>query len=174
MQPHPPSPQQPRVQPEQPQLKSRLYVQLFSWFGLLISVLHLFEGRSIGICLIPPLRKALVSLLVSNTFPNLAPALQKLLTDLSTDVHFFSIFSAVTSVLFDIMAAYWAFSLHADALAAVATSELHAPLLRPHASYTRPRVAGFGTLSRPGHPTPPPRTLQPFPGRGHRLGAGDP
>lgn len=120
------------------------------------------------------LRKALVSLLVSNTFPNLAPALQKLLNDLSADIHFFSIFSAVTSVLFDIMAAYWAFSLHADALAAVATSQLHAPLLRPHASYTRPRVAGFGTLSRPGHPTPPPRTVQPFPGRGHRLGAGDP
>ncbi|CDF39488.1 unnamed protein product [Chondrus crispus] len=46
MQPY--SPPITRSYVDSPQLKSRTYVQLFAWFGLLIAVLHLFEGRSLG------------------------------------------------------------------------------------------------------------------------------
>ncbi|CAN8075172.1 unnamed protein product, partial [Agarophyton chilense] len=171
-----------------PPLKSRVYVQLFSWFLLLIAVLHLFEGHSVGVyqlcvsltgiysswddvtsraplvcafaagCAVSvvldvlyltlllcassaALRDALTATVASNTFPNVAPALRQLLAALAADVHFFSLFSAVTSVLFDAMAAYWGLSLYRQAVYAAASSPQRAPLLRasPPPSYSPPR-----------------------------------
>lgn len=211
----------PSTHADPPQPKSRVYVQLFSWFGLLISVLHLFEGRTLGIaqfflsllgiyaswddvasrvsliftfaigCIIwaiidvlylillltstfPGLRTAAVNFLVSNTFPNLAPALENFLLTLAADIHFFSIFSAVTGVFFDALAAYWSFALYTDALNLVSSSHVRLPLVRSTSTTNRTGIAGFSSLSRQPQPSQPsPRSLHPFGGRGHRLGFGE-
>lgn len=117
------------------------------------------------------MHSALVGLVVSNTFPNLAPALDTLLDTIAEDSHFFTVFAAVTSVFFDILATYWTFYLYKDVLDIQASSDIRVPLMRPQSAPQRNGISGFGTLSRPAQqPQPPPRSIQPFGGRGHRLG----
>lgn len=119
------------------------------------------------------LRNAAVSLFVSNTFPNLAPALDSFFKLLREDVGFFALFSAVTGVFFDVLATYWAVSLYRDAVEVCATSDLRAPLLPPRSSPSRHGISGFGSLSRPAQATQtsPRPGMNPFGGRGFRLGS---
>lgn len=187
----------------------------------LIAVLHLFEGRNLGVlqlvlsgigiyaswddvvnrkgyvttyavgCFIwvvldtlyllllvaatsEGMRKAAVGLVVSNTFPNLSTSLDSFFTALATDATLFSLFSAFTGVFFDAMATYWAIALHRDVLEAESSSIIRTPLLRPHTNPPRSGIAGFGSLSRPTPSTQTsPRNVNPFTGRGHRLGFAD-
>lgn len=117
-------------------------------------------------------QNAVVSFIASNTFMDLAPALQHLFDVLSTDSNFFSIFSSMTSVFFDVLATYWAMGLHNDVLEVLSLSDSStSSLLRPQPSRTS--IGDFSTFTRPSTSTPPPRVVLPFEGRGHRLGVGD-
>lgn len=119
------------------------------------------------------LHDMMVGLIVSNTFPNLAPTLDEFLDALAKDAHFFELFSAVTSVLFDTMATFWGWALYGEVVEALASSEVRIPLFRPIPPPDRPGIAGFGSLSRPQSNRTSPRTMNPFAGRGFRLGDDD-
>lgn len=119
------------------------------------------------------LHDMMVGLIVSNTFPNLAATLDDFLDELAKDAHFFQLFSSVTSVLFDAMGTFWGWALYCDVIEALASSDVHIPLMRPLPPPERPGIAGFGSFSRQQSNRTSPRTMNPFTGRGFRLGDGD-
>lgn len=152
----------------------KTYVTIFALGCLNFAILDFVYLLLVIAASSQPLHNFLVGLVVSNTFPNLSTSLDAFLDALAKDITFFVILSAAASLLFRVMAAYWAAVLHYDVIQAHAHSDIHLPITRTSQSIPRTGLAGFGSLSRQTHSSQPsPRTVNPFTGRGHRLGFGD-
>lgn len=121
--------------------------------------------------------KWLSNFVASNTSPDLFDPIDKLLTALRPNATFAIIFVVSTGVLFSTLSAYWATVLYDDCFAlAVITivSAAHAP---SSSSERAPLLRGNGSR-QPANEQPrwtpvnarPASSLNPFSGRGHRLG----
>lgn len=151
----------------------RFYVALYATGCFVWTVLDAFYMLLLIAATWPALHEVVEGLIVSNTFPNLSASLDEFFDALEKDTGFFELFSAVTSVLFDVMASFWAWSLYVDVVEALASSDIRVPLLRPLPPPERTGIAGFGSLSRSQPNRSSPRTYNPFTGRGFRLGDSD-
>jgi hypothetical protein len=113
----------------------------------------------------------IVGAITATTFPNVADSLHSLFVALRKDVGVFVVFSAVTAILFDWLAAYFGVALWTE-IASTSVAGSSALLVR-HGEPTRPPgIMGFGSLGQtsPAGNAQTPLRVVPFKGRGNRLG----